>query len=93
MLVPTHNALVVQIFIMSTLTINRDPTVWGEDSERFDPERWLDPSRLPPADTTTSGFAGMYSFLEGPRMCIGYRLGASTPSSGFFPTASSLVLP
>lgn len=49
--------------------------MWGADSEQFDPERWLDPSRLPPRDKTTFGFCGTNTFIEGPRMCIGYRLG------------------
>lgn len=58
------------------MAVNRDPAVWGEDSDRFVPERWLDPARLPPTDKTTAGFSGIFSFIEGPRMCIGYRLGA-----------------
>lgn len=57
------------------MAINRDPVVWGEDSDLFIPDRWLDPSRLPPPDKTVAGFVGTATFIEGPRMCIGYRLG------------------
>ncbi|TFY66527.1 hypothetical protein EVG20_g4563 [Dentipellis fragilis] len=28
------------------LLMQRNPTLWGPDAERFDPERWLDPQRL-----------------------------------------------
>lgn len=71
----THHNFFRQVFFIPAVAVNRDPAAWGEDGERFDPERWLDPTRLPTSDTTTSGFSGVYSFLEGPRMCIGYRLG------------------
>lgn len=64
-----------QTFFIPAMAINRDPAVWGKDSEDFVPERWLEPRRLPPTDQTVAGLSGIATFLEGPRMCIGYRLG------------------
>ncbi len=58
------------------MAVNRDPDVWGPDGDRFVPERWLSPSGLPALDMTVAGFSGTATFIEGPRMCIGYRLGA-----------------
>ncbi len=57
------------------MAVDRDPDVWGPDGNSFVPERWLDPSGLPTPDRTVAGFSGMATFIEGPRMCIGYRLG------------------
>lgn len=28
------------------LLIQRDPALWGDDADEFDPERWIDPARL-----------------------------------------------
>jgi len=63
-----------QVFHIPVGAVNRDPTVWGVDAENFDPDRWLDPSRIPSSNMTTAGVSGLLSFFEGPRMCIGYRL-------------------
>ncbi|KFY26360.1 hypothetical protein V493_04130 [Pseudogymnoascus sp. VKM F-4281 (FW-2241)] len=47
---------------------NRDPKLWGEDVDEFDPERWL---------RDASGGAGtnyaFLTFLHGPRSCIGEK--------------------
>jgi len=49
--------------------INRSKQLWGEDSEKFDPERWMKPG------TANTGGAGsnyaVITFLHGPRSCIG----------------------
>ncbi|XP_013185000.2 cytochrome P450 4C1 [Amyelois transitella] len=44
--------------------IHRHP-IWGEDGDKFKPERWLDPATLP---DNPNAFAG---FSIGRRMCIG----------------------
>jgi cytochrome P450 len=53
--------------------INRDPALWGPDSEKFVPERWIDES----GRTTMNGGAdsnySFLTFLHGPRSCIGER--------------------
>jgi len=53
--------------------INRSPALWGCDSEKFVPERWIDES----GRTTMNGGAdsnyAFLTFLHGPRSCIGER--------------------
>ncbi|KAF9533504.1 cytochrome P450 [Crepidotus variabilis] len=60
--------------IVSIIGCNRDPTLWGEDSYEFKPERWLQP--LPEAVTNVH-IPGVYSnlmtFLGGGRACIGFK--------------------
>jgi cytochrome P450 len=54
--------------------INRDPNLWGPDSEKFIPERWIDKDTG--KATTMGGAESNYSFvtfLHGPRSCIGER--------------------
>uniref|UniRef100_A0A1I8B6C7 Cytochrome P450 n=1 Tax=Meloidogyne hapla TaxID=6305 RepID=A0A1I8B6C7_MELHA len=45
------------------LTLHRDPKLWGEDSEEFKPERWLNGEE--------NKF--YFPFGGGPRICIGMR--------------------
>ena len=53
---------------------NRLNLVWG-DGDTFRPERWLDEKSLPPKDQMTQGWSNLVTFSEGPRLCIGVRLG------------------
>lgn len=53
------------IFIVP-IAINRNPAIWGPDSEVFNPDRW---DSLPP----THNNYGMETFLHGARGCIGQR--------------------
>lgn len=62
------------LILIAPWAINRNPELWGEDSEEFVPERWIDDNtgRV----TTNGGAASKYSFLtffHGPRSCIGER--------------------
>ncbi|KAG8952769.1 hypothetical protein FRC04_003692 [Tulasnella sp. 424] len=57
-----------------TIAINRNAAVWGPDAEVFRPERWLEPGGSPAPSTLTQGWGGIFTFIEGPRICIGYRL-------------------
>ncbi|KAF8816768.1 cytochrome P450 [Phlegmacium glaucopus] len=51
--------------------INRDKSIWGEDSTEFKPERWVN---IPDAAASVPGvWANMMTFIGGPRACIGYR--------------------
>ncbi|KAL6301016.1 cytochrome P450 [Sparassis latifolia] len=51
-----------------TLHLHRRKDLWGEDSETFDPERWLDLKRIAHYQQDPSVFV---PFLSGPRMCPG----------------------
>ena len=46
--------------------INRLPTFWGPDADKFDPDRW---NNLPSTYTTNA----FMTFLQGPRGCIGRK--------------------
>ncbi|CUA73383.1 Putative cytochrome P450 CYP13A7 [Caenorhabditis elegans] [Rhizoctonia solani] len=63
-----------QLIHIPSISMSHAKSVWGEDADEFRPERWLDPSRLPPANATSSGWSGLFVFSEGPRQCIGFRL-------------------
>ncbi|KAK0466879.1 cytochrome P450 monooxygenase [Desarmillaria tabescens] len=55
------------IISVPTYTINRDPTVFGDDVEEFRPERWLEPG--------SAAMLKVFSpFSVGPRGCIGRNL-------------------
>ncbi|ELU40781.1 cytochrome P450 domain-containing protein [Rhizoctonia solani AG-1 IA] len=63
-----------QLIHIPSISMSHAKSVWGEDADEFRPERWLDPSRLPQAGATISGWNGLFVFSEGPRQCIGLRL-------------------
>lgn len=54
--------------------INRNPDLWGSDSEKFVPERWIDKEtgRATMHGGADSNYAFL-TFLHGPRSCIGER--------------------
>lgn len=56
------------------MTTNQDPDVWGADGGEFVPERWLDDS-LKGRELPRGPYTPTLSFLDGARMCIGWRLG------------------
>ncbi len=65
-----------QVFHIPNAVQNTDPFVWGKDAEEFKPERWLLPGGVPSADQLPYGpYGNIASFLDGPRSCIGWRLG------------------
>jgi cytochrome P450 len=52
---------------------NKDKSLWGEDADKFDPERWM-PNETGTARAATGGASSNYAnmtFLHGPRSCIG----------------------
>ncbi|KAF8809591.1 cytochrome P450 [Phlegmacium glaucopus] len=51
--------------------VNRDKSIWGEDSTEFKPERW---ANIPDVATSVPGvWSNILTFIGGPRACIGYR--------------------
>ncbi|KAG8908285.1 hypothetical protein FRB99_007818 [Tulasnella sp. 403] len=56
------------------MCMNRDKRIWGEDAHEFRPERWLTGDSHPRSAEIPGVFAGIMSFLGGPRACIGYRM-------------------
>lgn len=57
------------IFIVPWAT-NKDKALWGEDADKFVPERWITDGVLNTSGGATSNYANE-TFLHGPRSCIG----------------------
>ncbi|KAG8732687.1 cytochrome P450-dit2 [Ceratobasidium sp. 423] len=59
---------------LSLGSVNRDKQTWGEDADKFNPDRWLKPM---PSSVSESKIPGVYSnimtFLGGPRACLGFK--------------------
>lgn len=57
-------------FFIPIHSFNRSESIWGPDANEFRPERWLN------KESSGGGagvYAGIMTFLAGPRGCIGYR--------------------
>ena len=55
--------------------VHRDRNVFGDDADEFRPERWLEEGGVPPPEALPHGINGLVTFLDGPRNCLGWRLG------------------
>jgi cytochrome P450 len=55
------------------MNVNED--VWGENALEFVPERWITSDGIPPKTELPYGWKGIMTFADGPRNCVGYRLG------------------
>lgn len=64
-----------QKFIIPVLTLNTIADIWGPDGASFRPERWLEGSFADPGALPHGPYSNILSFLDGPRVCIGWRLG------------------
>lgn len=53
---------------------NRNPDVWGDDADKFKPDRWTSMSDDGKEAVTVGVYANLLTFLGGPRACIGWRL-------------------
>lgn len=55
--------------LVSLWAINRDHSIWGDNAEEYDPERWLKgPNAANGGAENPSAFT---TFIHGPRSCIG----------------------
>ncbi|KAK7461272.1 hypothetical protein VKT23_008448 [Stygiomarasmius scandens] len=61
-----------QIIVLPIIAMNRLDAIWGDGTE-FRPERWLKP--LPNPELLPHGYGNTLTFSEGPRNCVGFRLG------------------
>ncbi|KAF9068335.1 cytochrome P450 [Rhodocollybia butyracea] len=68
-----------QVFRIPWTLLNVNKQVWGNNGDEFVPERWTKPTKpggIPSPDKVPHGpWAGVSSFSDGPRSCIGFRLG------------------
>ncbi len=72
-----------QIIVLPIIAMNRLDAIWG-DGMAFRPERWLEPQPNP--SLLPHGYGNTLTFSEGPRNCVGFRLG------GCFSTIISPIL-
>ncbi|KAF9068349.1 cytochrome P450 [Rhodocollybia butyracea] len=64
-----------QVFRIPWTVLNTNQQVWGNNADEFIPERWIEPGGiLPPNKLPHGPWAGVSSFSDGPRSCIGFRL-------------------
>lgn len=55
-------------FLITPLLTQRNPSLWGDDADEFNPDRWIDPQR----SAKISANPAMYTpFGAGPRLCLG----------------------
>ncbi|KAF7330498.1 hypothetical protein MVEN_02489200 [Mycena venus] len=60
--------------IVSILSSNRNPAIWGPDSLEWKPERWLSPLPKSVADAHLPGiYSNLMTFNAGGRACIGFK--------------------
>ena len=54
------------------VAINNSEFLWGKDTDKFDPKRWLEPNRDEGGRwTEIQGYKNLLTFGSGPRMCVG----------------------
>ncbi|KAI6019151.1 cytochrome P450 [Pisolithus marmoratus] len=58
--------------VASIAGYNRNPDVWGDDADVFNPDRWMSDDGKEAA--TVGVYANLLTFWDGPRACIGWRL-------------------
>ncbi|BEJ09053.1 hypothetical protein CcaverHIS641_0511470 [Cutaneotrichosporon cavernicola] len=58
-------------FIVPINDMNRDPRIWGDDADTFNPDRYDDASI--PRTQLPSVWGGLLSFIGGPHHCLGFR--------------------
>ncbi|KAF8206528.1 cytochrome P450 [Mycena galopus ATCC 62051] len=60
--------------IVSLLSSNRNPAIWGPDVLEWKPERWLSPLPKSVADAHVPGiYSNLMTFNGGGRACIGFK--------------------
>ncbi|KAI3608726.1 cytochrome p450 [Moniliophthora roreri] len=69
--IPIMKNTEIQISIMN---LNRNPALWGEDANEWNPGRWLKPLLKTVTDANLPGvYPNLMSFSTGERFCIGFR--------------------
>jgi hypothetical protein len=69
--------------IIPIIAIQRLDSVWS-DPDSFKPERWLED--LPSSEKLQYGWSSLLAFSDGPRACIGFRLGEPSAYCVLFDT-------
>ncbi|PWN41350.1 cytochrome P450 [Ceraceosorus guamensis] len=53
--------------------VGLDTELWGPDAGEYKPERWMNEAKDLPASVKPLPGPGLYSFISGPRNCVGQR--------------------
>ncbi|KAJ7869952.1 cytochrome P450 [Mycena olivaceomarginata] len=61
------------VLVVSLAGYNRNKDVFGEDADKFNPERWVDGSLQDKATTKLGVYGNLMTFGSGHRACIGWR--------------------
>ncbi|KAK0232149.1 cytochrome P450 [Armillaria nabsnona] len=63
-------------FTIPYTLLNTNPATWGPNAREFVPERWMTSDGVPPSNDLPRGpWSNVSTFADGPRVCIGWRLG------------------
>lgn len=63
-------------FTIPYTLLNTNPAIWGPNALDFVPERWMASNGVPLSTDLPHGpWSNLSTFADGPRMCIGWRLG------------------
>lgn len=54
--------------LITPLLTQRNRSLWGDDADEFDPDRWIDPQRSARINANPAMFT---AFSAGPRICVG----------------------
>ncbi|KAJ6473337.1 cytochrome P450 [Mycena vitilis] len=65
-----------QVLMLALASNHRLESRWGEDSMEFKPSRWLKGTAYN-GEATAGLYANLFSFLGGPRGCLGWRFAVS----------------
>ncbi|PBK83193.1 cytochrome P450, partial [Armillaria gallica] len=60
-----------QALVLSLYAYNRLPSVWGDNADKWNPERFLHPTGI--KETNLGMYANLMSFGAGVRSCIGWK--------------------
>ena len=63
-----------QTIYIPVAAVDQLKCVWGEDANVWRPERWIEEGGLPDPSAMNAGYARLFAFSQGARVCIGLRL-------------------
>lgn len=74
-----------QEVVVPVRALNTSPALWGDDALAFSPERWLNnESGLTEAARAIQGYHHLFTFGDGPRICIGRAFASAEFKASFY---------
>ncbi|EIW80413.1 cytochrome P450 [Coniophora puteana RWD-64-598 SS2] len=78
--------------IASAIAYHRNPEIWGEDANEFNPDRWETIGERAQRGPTVGVYANLMTFLGGVRSCIGWRFALIEIQAFFVHTVNNFEL-